>query len=145
MQKIKKLYYKNKAALVIPIAVLFLFFSQIAASQNNKQSVPDEVIAALNKGDNGRLSARLDNRVSLTIDTQTGTYSAADAKKILSDFFAKNSVENFKIIHQGGSEQSCFVIGNIKTANGSFRVYLLMRGKILVIQQIIIGKEQKEN
>jgi hypothetical protein len=141
MQTIKT-SYKNKAAAVIPIAVLFLFFSQITVSQNNTQSIPDEIIAALNKGDNERLSARFDSRVALTIDTQTGTYTAADAKKILSDFFVKNTVENFKIVHQGGSEQSCFVIGTLKTANGSFRVYLLMRGKTLVIQQIIIGKEK---
>jgi len=143
MQKIN-FTQKNKKARIFSVLVLFLLCSQMAVSQSNKQVVPDEIISALNKGDSERLSARLANRVSLVINTQTDTYTAADAKKILSDFFTKNAVESFKIVHQGGSEQSCFVIGTLKTANGSFRLYLLMRGKTLSIQQIIIGKEQRE-
>ena len=135
----------NKAIWAIPVVILFLICSQSTVSQNYAQSVPDEIIFALNKGDVERLAAKFDKNISLTINTQTGTYGAIDAKKLLSDFFIKNTVENFKIVHQGGSEKSCFVIGTLKTANGSFRVYVLMRGKPLVIQQIIIGNEREKN
>lgn len=144
--KKKNIIHKKTVALSILVTILFLIFSQIAVSQNNMQSVVmSEIIAALKKGNNEDLSARFDSSIKLTIDTQTGTYTAADAKRHLSDFFEKNAVENFIIVHQGGSEQSCFVIGTLKTANGSFRIYILMRGKTLAIQQIIIGKEQSEH
>ncbi|MCL2597025.1 MAG: DUF4783 domain-containing protein [Paludibacter sp.] len=136
---------KNNAMPIIHVVILFLICSQIAVSQNNTQSIPDEIISALNRGDCERLASKFDKSISLTVNTQTGVYSAVEAKKILTDFFIINAVENFKIVHQGGSEQSCFVIGTLKTANGSFRIYLLMRGKPLVIQQILIGKEQRES
>lgn len=134
---------KNSFSKVISFVILLLVYSQTTVSQNNTQIIPDEIISALNRGDIERLTAKFDKNISLTINTLSGTYSQKEANKLISDFFTENNVENFKIVHQGGSELSCFVIGTLKTSNGSFRIYLLMRGKPLVVQQIIIGKEQQ--
>jgi hypothetical protein len=54
-------------------------------------------------------------------------YSKAQAQQIVSKFFSSNPPENFTIIHQGGKEGAQYVIGNLITSKGTFRVYFLLK------------------
>ena len=60
-------------------------------------------------------------------------YSKAQAQQIVSKFFSANSPEEFTIIHNGATdnneanESAKYAIGNLKTKNGNFRVYFLLK------------------
>ena len=61
--------------------------------------------------------------------TNDGVYSKAQAKQIVNNFFNSHTPEpqGFSILHQGGKEGAKYVIGNLITNNGSFRVYFLLK------------------
>jgi hypothetical protein len=70
-------------------------------------------------------------------------YSKAQAQQIVSNFFSQNKAQEFSVIHQGGKEGARYAIGNLKTSNGSFRVYFLLKdaGNKAYIHQLRIEKQ----
>ncbi len=47
---------------------------------------------------------------------------------MVKDFFAKNPVKEFKVMHQNSSQDnSLYSIGELTTANKSYRTYYLLR------------------
>ncbi|ATL46848.1 hypothetical protein COR50_06450 [Chitinophaga caeni] len=81
----------------------------------------DDVVKALKQGDTNGLSRYLDNNVEINVTGKSDSYSKAQAEIILKDFFGKNSVKTFEIIHKGeasnGSSQ--FGVGNMVTTSGT--------------------------
>lgn len=118
---------------------LFLLFGSMTVFSASNE-VPNEVIDALNKGNASVISSYLNDNVELYIDNKNDIFSRQQASQIISDFFRKNAVKDFTVIHKGEKEATCFVIGTLKTSNASFRVYILTRknGNKDVIQQFRI-------
>lgn len=102
--------------------------------------VPSEVITALNDGDANKLSGYLNANVELVIDNKNDVFSKPQATGIISDFFRKNKVTGFQLLHKGNKDAASFAIGTLRTTSGSFRVYVLTRktGNQTVIQQLRI-------
>ena len=119
---------------------LFLLFSSlfclIQLSEAQTSDVPADIITALNEGNSNQLSVRLNTNVELVIDTKNDVFSKQQASGIIADFFKKNRVISFQLLHKGNKDAASFVIGTLKTANGNFRVYVLTR--INEIQQLRI-------
>lgn len=90
----------------------------------------EDVVEAIKKGDAAALSKILDNTVEINMTGKSNSYSKAQAEIILKDFFSKNTVKSFEIIHKGGQEGSSqFGIGNLVTSNGTFRVSFFLQKK----------------
>jgi hypothetical protein len=110
---------------------LFLLFSSlfclIQLSEAQTSDVPADIITALNEGNSSQLSIRLNTNVELVIDTKNDVFSKQQASGIIADFFKKNRVISFQLLHKGNKDAASFVIGTLKTANGNFRVYVLTR------------------
>lgn len=102
--------------------------------------VPSEVISALNDGDANKLSGYLNANVELVIDNKNDVFSKPQATGIIADFFRKNKVNGFQLLHKGNKDAASFAIGTLRTASGNFRVYVLTRktGNQTVIQQLRI-------
>ena len=102
--------------------------------------VYDEVSSAIRSGDSKLIAAFFGTTVDLTILTQEDVYSKAQAELILKDFFAKNPIKSFSIIHKGNSKNGDqFAIGTYETSAGKkFRSYFLFKkeGTGLTIQQL---------
>ncbi|MEI7504319.1 MAG: DUF4783 domain-containing protein, partial [Paludibacter sp.] len=49
------------------------------------------------------------------------------ATGIISDFFRKKRVNGFAMLHKRNKDAASFVIGTLKTASGTYRVYVLTR------------------
>ncbi len=109
----------------------------VNAQQNE---IPSDVITAFKTGDAGKLSSYLNANVELVIGKTNDVFSKQQATGIINDFFKKNKVSDFSVLHNGNRESAGFVIGTLSTANGSFRVYILMRksGSQTLIQQLRI-------
>jgi hypothetical protein len=119
------------------LSTLMLLVFTVASAQNE---VPLDVISALSGGDVAKLAPFLNSNVELVIAKTNDVFSRQQATGIIADFFKKNKVSSFNVLHNGMRESASFLIGTLGTNNGNFRVYLLMRksGNQSLIQQLRI-------
>ncbi len=109
-----------------------------------KAQIPDEIILSLKSGNAKILSEYFNQNVELMVPENDNVYSKAQAQLIVNDFFTTYSTQGFSVIHQGGKEGAQYVIGNLSTKKGSFRVYFLLKnnnGKDY-IHQLRIEKQE---
>lgn len=120
------------------LTILPVFFL-LAFTTTNSIS---EIINAFKEGNASAISASFDQTVEITFLSQNNSYSKSKAQKVLQDFFAANTVRDFKVLHKSDSGGSAYFIGNLITSNGNFRVTVYAKeknGKIL-IQELRIEK-----
>ena len=103
---------------------LFVFLSN---GYTQVAQVPSSIISALQEGNAGSLSANLNDNVELVIGNQNDVYSKQQASVIIADFFRKNRVTGFDLLHKGNKDSASFGIGTLKTSSGNYRVYFLVR------------------
>ncbi len=128
----------KKITLAFVLLSGMLFVSEAAKSQ-----IPDEIILSLKSGNSKVLSDYFNQNVELVVLDNDNVYSKAQAEQIVSNFFNSYKPESFSVIHQGGKEGAKYVIGNLSTNNGKFRVYFLLKqnGGKDYIHQLRIEKQ----
>jgi len=89
--------------------------------------VPAAILTALSNGDAGQLSNYLNSNVELFIENKNDVFTKPQASEIIADFFRKNKITGFQILHKGNKDAASFVIGTLKTSTGNFRLYVLTR------------------
>ena len=109
------------------IFTLLFFSGFIIFSSQAKAEVPEEIIQSLKTGDSKTLSEYFNQNVEMVVLENDNVYSKAQAQQIVNKFFSNNLPESFNVIHQGGKEGAQYVIGNLVTNKGSFRVYFLLK------------------
>jgi len=107
--------------------LLVLVISLLAFSFGAQSQVPEEILLSLKSGNAKELSEYFNQNVELVVIENDNVYSKAQAQQIVTNFFDGHKPESFNVIHQGGKEGAKYVIGNLKTNNGSFRVYFLLK------------------
>ncbi|VBB46747.1 conserved exported hypothetical protein [uncultured Paludibacter sp.] len=129
---------KMKTIKLLTLFLLFAGFIQTTAAQNSE--VPNGIITALKSGDASKLSSYFNDNVQLLVGNKNDIYSKQQSVGIIADFFKRNNVTNFEIIHQGTKEAASFIIGTLYTSGGKYRVSILTRksGATSVIQQLRI-------
>lgn len=108
----------------------FLFFGLFCTAFSQNKEIPNEIIVSLGTGDSKVLSNYFNQNVELVVLENDNVYSKAQAQQIVNNFFKnfKPVAENaFTILHDGGKEGAKYVIGNLKTNNGNFRIYFLLK------------------
>jgi len=92
--------------------------------------VLDLVANAIKSGNADVLAQYFDSSVDVTVIDKEAVYSKAQAQMVIKDFFMKNPVNSFSLVHRGtSSEGSQYGIGNMTSGANSFRVYFLVRNK----------------
>lgn len=100
----------------------------IAFSVGFAQDVNETISSAIKLGNYKELSKHFDTKVQLTIGAKEDSYSKAQAELIVKDFFAKDKVTNYQVIHKGKSPDGAqYAIGTLTTAQGAFRTYVLTK------------------
>lgn len=117
--------------------LLFIFFAMAFSAKDAVSQNLSSITKALSDGNADVLGLHFDNSVEVAILEKEEVYAKADAVRAVREFFNKNKTSSFSQMHQGASkgQDSQFVIGNLITANGTFRVYVYMKvsgGKYLV-------------
>lgn len=110
-----------------------LFFPALAFAQDGMP----QITKALNSGDADALGAYFDESIELSILDEEGIYNKAQALQKVRRFLSQNAVTSFVEVHQGvsRSSDSKYVIGNIVTSSGTYRVYLYLsniNGKMII-------------
>lgn len=123
--------------------VIITIISLITISSYGLNPNSDPIVSAIKSGNSAELSKYFNVNIELAVLDNEDVYSKSQARIILSDFFAKHKVSSFNILHQGGKSGSNYLIGNLVTNNGTFRVYYLLKkvGDKELIQQFRIENE----
>lgn len=120
------------------LTLSILFFIGIGSVQALPVfDIPLKIFDSMKVGNATELSKHFYSSVELVILDKEEIYSKQQAEQILKRFFASNKVTGFTILHQGGRDGAKYAIGNLVTANKSFRVYFLVKdtdGKPLIHQ-----------
>ena len=130
-----------KTIKLLTFIALFTAFELTSAAQTT--GFPNEIVTALNSADVAKLTNYLNDNVALVMSKKNDVHSKQQAVGIITDFFRKNKVNGFQLLHNGNKEAASFIIGTLKTTAGNYRVYVLTRktnGKQL-IQQLRIESE----
>lgn len=133
----KKLMY---VVVILVLGGIITAFTLSANSFRQATAGPfEDVVSAIKQGDAGSLSRYLDNTVEINMSGKSTSYSKAQAEIILKDFFSKNQVKSFELVHQGeGGGGSRYGIGNMGTSGGNFRTsfFLQKKGGSMVLNEL---------
>lgn len=122
---------------VISVAVILILSS---VSLQEQVKIPAEISLALKTGNATELAKHMNSTVELLLLEKEDFYKKNIAETIIRDFFNSHQAKDFIIRHQGAKNDAQYAIGNLKTENGDFRVYFLLKkvGQDLLIHQIRI-------
>jgi hypothetical protein len=104
-------------------------------SLSAKEDVVNYVITGFTNGQHEIIVNRLSDDAEFVIvdSNYEGKEKISDA---LSDFFKSHKPVKFTVMHKSKKENSRFVIGNMTTSDGDFRIYFLVKDDL--IQQLRI-------
>ena len=105
------------------------------------QSTEEALSSALKVGNYKELSKHFDTKIELNIASKEDSYSKAQAELIIKDFFSKQKVSNYAVIHRGKSPDGAkYAIGTLTTSSGKYRTYILTKdvGGSTRVQQLRI-------
>ena len=130
---------------------IFLLIILIVAGTSliraQSSAIPSEISLAFRTGNVEKLSEYLNSTVELVILDREDFYKKNTAETILKDFFSNHKTLEFTIKHQGGKNDAHYAIGSLKTRNGNFRVYFLVKqvDSKALIHQLRIEKDEAES
>lgn len=119
---------KMKKYLLVTLLSCLTLFSCYAIPVPS-EAFQDGITAALKSGSAKELSKFFNVNIDLSVLDKQDIYSKAQAELILKDFFTKNQPSNFTVLHQGGKEGSKYLIGNLTTSGGTFRVTINIKNQ----------------
>ncbi|MDD2286562.1 MAG: DUF4783 domain-containing protein [Paludibacter sp.] len=108
---------------LISFVLLMCSVSMVHAQQDVSESILD----ALAAGDAVTLSSYFNDNVELVIGSTNDVFSKQQATGIITDFFRRNKVNSFQVLHKGTKDASAFSICTMKVGSASYRVYVLVR------------------
>ena len=82
---------------------ILVFCNLLLPTSEILMDISDDVSAAVKTGNSGNVAKFFSTNVDLKILDKEDVYSKAQAELILRDFFAKNQVKAFTVIHKGTS------------------------------------------
>lgn len=88
--------------------------------------INEKIATAIKNGNSAAIASFFNKTVDLTLPKNEGVFSKSQAEIILKNFFTTNKPTDFKVVHDGESNNNTlYSIGNLITANGVFRTYIL--------------------
>ncbi len=103
--------------------MIFLFFL-LTVTGAGAFAQCNETVAALKASDANGLSLWFGSSVELTIGDKEMMYGKEQAKRVLSDFFAKNAPAMYETKHKSDTGATKYIIGTYRGKTGSYRVYV---------------------
>lgn len=121
----------------IYILLVMLVCFSFARAQSE---VSQDILDAFSENAPGVITANLNDNVELVINNYNDVFSRQQSTVIINDFFRKNRVSSFQVMHTGNKESAAFAICTMKSGKDSYRVYILTRksGSKQFIQQLRI-------
>ena len=130
---------------ILPLIALFLLSILPVAGQSDK--IPEGIVRSFKAGNAEELAKYFHSNVELIILEKEDVYSRSQAEQIIRKFFLEHQPQSFKVIFEGGKENSRYAIGSLTSAETTYRVYILIKkqeGEPL-IHQLRIEQEDEDD
>ena len=126
------------------IHVALVLVMTLGASAQEQTKIPSGISLAFRSGNAAELSKYFNSTVQILLLGKEDFYKKNVAETILKDFFTEYHTRDFVVKHDGGTSDARYAIGNLKTDNGDFRVYFLLKkvDSELLIHQIRIEPDE---
>jgi hypothetical protein len=109
-------------------AIITFFISSVFSAFD----VTDDLVSAMKQGKSSELVKFFDEKVSIKLLEQEDLLSKAQAEANIKFFFEKHPVKNFTVAHSSNVNNNVqFVTGTLETANGKYRVSILLRRNLV--------------
>lgn len=94
--------------------------------------ISDDIILAVKQGKSAELVKFFDEKVSIKILNQEDVLSRSQAEANIKFFFDKHPVRNFTSTHVSTINNTAqYITGTLETANGKFRVSILIKRNLV--------------
>ena len=124
-----------------------LWIISVLPLSGQTDKIPEGIVLSIKAGNAEELIKHFHNNVELIILDKEDVYSKSQAEQILRKFFIDHNPLGFKIIFEGGKENSRYAIGSLTTKETTYRVYILIKkqdGEPL-IHQLRIEEEDEDD
>ena len=112
--------------------LLISFFYLVSGLFFSGADISDDIVAAMKQGKSTELVKFFDDKVSIKIINQEDVLSKSQAEANVKFFFDKHAVKNFSSVHVSSvNNSSQYITGSLETANGRFRVSILIRRNLI--------------
>jgi len=112
----------------LSIKIFILLFSFLFSGGE----VTDEIISSIKQSKTTELVKYFDEKVSIKIITQEDVLSKLQAEANIKYFFEKHIVKNFTSTNVSTvNNTSQYITGNLETANGKFKISILVRRSLI--------------
>ncbi|MBI4945001.1 MAG: DUF4783 domain-containing protein [Bacteroidetes bacterium] len=122
------------------LLTILLLFTLSDSPTESFLDITDDVATAMKTGNASNVAKFFSENVDLKVPNIEKVCSKAQAELILKDFFSKNPIKSFSVIHKGTSKNGDqYAIGTYETTTGKkFRTYFLFKKEKtgLAIQQM---------
>ncbi len=121
---------------------IILMFPVLSYAQTDK--LPADIVLSFEAGNAAELAKHFHTNVELIILEEEDVYSRSQAEQIIRKFFSEHKPSAFKVIFEGGKENSRYAIGSLDTSKARYRVYILMKKQdnTPLIHQLRIEEEE---
>ncbi len=118
------------------VLILTLVFSSLHVFAADVTPISD----TFKNGDPTMLRSYMDTEIDLAIPGSSQRIYGDVAIETLKSFFATNRPTGFTVAHHADKSESGFLVGNLATSNGKYRVNVTYRtnGERIIIQSIRI-------
>lgn len=114
----------KKVIFISLLLTLFITNNQAKAEMD----VITDISNAIKEANVDKVSKYFNSSIELTTDKGEEVYSQVQATAVLRDFFARNPVRSFTVVHKGHKDEDEYVIGTYVTTKGlTFRVYFFVK------------------
>jgi hypothetical protein len=111
---------------------LFTIITFFISSFFSAFDVTDDLVSAMKQGKSSELVKFFDEKVSIKLLQQEDLLSKAQAEANIKFFFEKHPVKNFTVSHSSTVNNNVqFVTGTLETANGKYRVSIVLRRNLV--------------
>jgi len=121
---------------------IILMFPALSSAQADK--LPEDIVLSFEAGNAAELAKHFHSNVELIILEEEDVYSRSQAEQIIRKFFSEHKPSAFRVIFEGGKENSRYAIGSLATSSTRYRVYILMKKQenTPLIHQLRIEQEE---
>jgi hypothetical protein len=125
--------YETECTKIVLIMKKFLYICSFfillcpALSQAQTDKLPADIVLSFKAGNATELAKHFHSNVELIILEEEDVYSRSQAEQIIRKFFSDHKPSSFRVIFEGGKENSRYAIGSLETSNARYRVYVLMK------------------
>lgn len=122
------------------LLIILIFAAFLANAQNSELS---KIESAIKAGNADQLSALFANTVEVTVPGgEEKDYAKNQATFVIKEFFQKNSVKSFSILHKGNSANTYYAVGKYVASTGTYdtNIFLKKSGSAYLISQIRFEK-----